>query len=283
LAFLPGGCAVAWMKRFGERRSALVYLFLWSAGLVLLLTLSAGKREHYILPMVPAICLLMGFVAEDVLFGHRWITPRLGRAIGIGYGSAAAGAVLVVAVALAVSGIGSEVIAGRLAAPGKPPRLLLSLQDSQPWAHMLVAAAIAAVPGLLGLWAAVRQKLAWSMALTIAWIASLYVGYYAGGAAWDQREPVARFARVAAEMVGDEPVVASTEQQAKVVFYFGRNVPESEGKPSAKWVFTYAHCCEDLIDMGYEVAWSVQGIQAKRLVFVLMRRGQTPVLRDPGT
>ncbi|GAG48981.1 unnamed protein product, partial [marine sediment metagenome] len=50
IGFLPGAFAAGWLKRFSGRRRELVYLFLWSAGLVVMLTVSAGKRDHYILP-----------------------------------------------------------------------------------------------------------------------------------------------------------------------------------------------------------------------------------------
>ncbi|KKK85491.1 hypothetical protein LCGC14_2772770, partial [marine sediment metagenome] len=89
LAFLPGAFAAPWLKCFAHRRRPLVYLFLWSAGLIGMLILSAGKRDHYILPAIPAVCLLMGFVAEDVFFTRRWLGERLARRLGAGHGAAA--------------------------------------------------------------------------------------------------------------------------------------------------------------------------------------------------
>ncbi len=43
---------------------------------------SAGKRRHYILPATPAPCMLIGFIAEDVFYHHKWIKNGLSRFVG---------------------------------------------------------------------------------------------------------------------------------------------------------------------------------------------------------
>jgi 4-amino-4-deoxy-L-arabinose transferase-like glycosyltransferase len=68
-----------------EHADGLVYLLLWVFGLILLFSASAGKRVHYILPAVPAMCMLAGYAAEDVFFRHRWFSAGIAKAIVFGY------------------------------------------------------------------------------------------------------------------------------------------------------------------------------------------------------
>jgi 4-amino-4-deoxy-L-arabinose transferase-like glycosyltransferase len=68
-----------------EHADGLVYLLLWVVGLTLLFSAAAGKRPHYILPAVPALCILAGYAAEDVFFRHRWFSVGTARSIMFGY------------------------------------------------------------------------------------------------------------------------------------------------------------------------------------------------------
>lgn len=283
VGFLPGAFASPWLKRFAQHRRGLVYLFLWAAGLIALATLSAVKRDHYLLPAVPAVCLLMGFVAEDVFFEHRWISARLGRALGIAYGAAFVLTPLAVAVAwlASVHGIG---------------RLRLLADEPARWVHMLIVGGIVAVPAGAALSFSLRRRLRPVLALLVASVAAIYVGYHLRGDLWDDREPVARFATAASQMAGSDAVVAWGDPQAKTVFYFGRYIPnalwtrdrliaqhgQTEGtvrwkawigdRRNAAWLFTYQPEVDRLASFGFRPAMQVQGMQRKQLLFTLMKQ-----------
>ena len=202
LAFLPGGFAVALMKRFAQHRRGLVYLFLWAVGLILLFSAAAGKREHYLLPAMPALCLLMGFVAEDVFFTHRWIQPALARLLGAAHGLAAIGGVLAMGVIL-----------------------LVSIERAK-WTHALVVASLAATPAVLaGLWAW-RGRLRPVVGLIAASMVIAYVGFYSRLELWDDLTPVKEFATKAARIVPPgAPLGSWDDPMSKTVYYFGQTVP----------------------------------------------------------
>jgi 4-amino-4-deoxy-L-arabinose transferase-like glycosyltransferase len=285
VAFVPGACAVALMRRFREHRGGLAYLLLWSVGLVLLFTASAAKREHYILPMLPAFCLLMGYAAEDALFNHRWISERLMRLLGAGHGLAAVGGVIAVAV---------------LAAVGKtfPNR-------EQGWATAGIALA-AAVPMAAGGVLAWRGRLRVLIGLLATTMLVFYVGYWGTLPRWDERRPIRDFAVEVSQRVppGDE-LYHWGDAQAKMAYYVGRVLPslqwmvERENPPRAgedsgawtarmqeasldwlaehpargRWLIDYAAHRAPLEALGYEERLHVKDAQERKLVFVLYERG----------
>ena len=275
VALLPGACAVALMRRFERYRSGLVYLLLWCAGFVAIFAAAAGKREHYILPMLPAFSMLMGFVAEDVFFTHAWIRPRSARWIGLGYAPVGLVGVVVAATAYFLSG------------------------RQERWLHMGIVAAAVTVPvGLAGLliW---RQRFRAGLAILLASITLVYVGYYNWARLWDNNRPVAQFAAAAARIVPpDAPVYHWNDPQAKTAFYFGRYIPaiqwplerqdpdltptaalklvESQLRRApgeAPWMFTYDRDMPALEALGYRVVLESQGRDESGLLFVLCHRG----------
>ncbi len=301
VGFLPGALAVGWMRRFARHRHALTYLFLWLVVLVGLLTLSAGQRAHYILPGLPSVCLLMGFVAEDVFFRHRWITRPLGRLLGVCY----AAVFLIAPLGVAVFWAASLGLAGWLKAfqsAPEPGRLL----------HLLIVTLVAAVAAGATLAVCLRKRLAGVFALIAASIVIIYVGFHAGGPLWDDQAPAAGFARSAAEIVPPGAAVASVgDSQAITVYYFGRTIPNmyflsgeekrrwssaaahltsftQQGRygkllrdpEKVAWVFSYGRYVRYILPLGFEVALRVQGKQKKRIVFTLLRnKGLTKATR----
>ena len=73
---MPFALALPFMNRFREGRPGLIFLFCWVFGLIVLLSAAEGKRPHYILPALPALCLMMGFFMEEVFFNNRWISAK---------------------------------------------------------------------------------------------------------------------------------------------------------------------------------------------------------------
>ena len=76
VAFVPGALAVPFLQRFRRDRDVLLFLLFWVFGLGLIFSAAVGKRWHYMLPAAPAMCLVMGYVAEDLFFQHRWLSAR---------------------------------------------------------------------------------------------------------------------------------------------------------------------------------------------------------------
>jgi 4-amino-4-deoxy-L-arabinose transferase-like glycosyltransferase len=273
LALVPGACAVGLMRRFHRHRSGLVYLLVWCVGFVALFTAMAGKRDHYILPMIPAFCLLMGFVAEDVFFRHVWIGPAMARWIGAVYAP--------------MGLVGVAVAAVRYFTGDREAR----------WVHMGVVAAAVTLPVALGGWLIWRQRFRAGLAMLLASITLVYVAFYHRVDLWDMNRPLTEFAASAARIVpADAPVYHWGDPQAKMVFYFGRYIPAvqwpfqwsglhvsvdidnaaaawlAEDPRHGPWMFGYDVDERVLVPLGYLPVLRVPGKEDKKLVYVLYRR-----------
>jgi len=278
LGFVPGAFAVGLMDRFREHRRALVYLLLWSVGLIGLFSAAAAKREHYILPMLPALCLLMGFVAEDVFFRHSWIRPALARALGVGYGVAA------------VVGVAAAAVAWFVA------------DEKLQWGVMFWVLVAAAVPWATAGWLAGRGRFRYMVWLLAAGITIVYLGWWGGHPLWDPRRDVYDFAqKVRQEVPANEPLYHWGDPQAKVVFYSGRTIPAAQWRfqradPDAdsnqidarlcdnlrsdpdhmKWIVGYAPNLTELGPLGYRPKFSLTERHFKKLTYAIYHRSGTP-------
>jgi len=273
LGLVPGACAVALMRRFQQYRSGLVYLLLWCVGFVAIFSAMAGKREHYILPMLPAFCLLMGFVAEDVFFKHAWIGPTLARWLGAAYGATGLVAVAIAAIKYSTT------------------------RHDVRWLHMSIVAAVVSLPVVLGGWLMWRRRFHAGLALLLASMTLVYVAYYQRGELWDYNRPVAEFATSAARIIPpDAPVYNWGGSQTKIPFYFGRYVPtlqwytaeHDEGSDTSNreaiawlaedpsrgpWIFGYGKDDSILLPLGYTSVLRAAGGEAKKKeVFALYHR-----------
>ncbi len=272
--FLPGAFACGLMRRFQAHRRELVYLLLWCIGPVLLFCTSAGKREHYIFPIIPPLCLLMGFIAEDVFFKHKWIKPALARVIGVAYGA-----------------VGPVLILGAAALWFIPSRKVMA-------GPMMVVAVIAGVVFIAAGWLAWRQRFRFVVGLIALATLLGYVGWWQLQPRWDERAPIRDFALEAAKLVPDDAEVYHlNEPQSKTVFYFGRYIPaaqwrfmrsdpnlteESALAPLGEylranplempWMFGYSSDGKFLEPLGYEVYFQKQSVQEHKLLFTLYKR-----------
>lgn len=203
IVFIPGAFLAPLMKRFQAHRGALTYLFLWAVGLVMLFTCFAGKRDHYILPMIPAACLLMGFVAEDLLvLGGKWVLPGMGRMLAMGHGLATP---IGIFVALAV-------------ARGSAQRV-----------HLLAVAGTGSIPliicGVLGY----RRKLAPMVACVAIGMVAAYTVFNARVELWDEWAPAREFGLKAAQIIPPgTPAYYWEEPQLIVPFYYGHYIPGAD-------------------------------------------------------
>jgi len=204
IVFLPGALAIPLVKRFREDRDALVFLFLWVFGLVLLFSVSVGKHEQYIIPALPAACLLMGYCVEDVFFRHRWFSLRLAGSIVAGYGTTILAAAIAAVVALAVVE-----------------------HDARPFVvHVLIIADLAVVPVWLAL-ALVRTKSSAALAMIMISVLLAEIGYFTMDNPWDQKwDNYARMGqRIRNEVPADNRILALGRPDPALVWYAGRDLP----------------------------------------------------------
>jgi len=207
IIFLPGAFAMPLMKRFGDDRNGLIFLFLWVFGLVLLFSVSVGKHPQYIIPALPAACLLMGYCAEDVFFRHRWFSLRLARRIIAGYGIAILTTVIASVVAL----------------------MVIEHETRRFVVHVLIIGDLALVPVWLAL-AFVRTRPTAALAMMVMSVVLAEIGYFTLNDPWDDRwDNYAHMGqRIRTDVQADDKIVAFIRPDPSLVWYAGRDLPMAQ-------------------------------------------------------
>ncbi|MFA6186600.1 MAG: glycosyltransferase family 39 protein [Phycisphaerae bacterium] len=75
-AFIPLALFTPFYKIWDEKRGAMTYLWLWFLAGIVVMSFCGGKREHYILPMMPAMAILTGIILDDMLFINKAYTKK---------------------------------------------------------------------------------------------------------------------------------------------------------------------------------------------------------------
>lgn len=74
--FLPIVLFAPFYKLWGEKRPVMQYLWLWFVADYVFLTLSGGKRQHYLLPLMPAFSILTAILIDDMAFVRQAFTLK---------------------------------------------------------------------------------------------------------------------------------------------------------------------------------------------------------------
>jgi 4-amino-4-deoxy-L-arabinose transferase-like glycosyltransferase len=98
VAFLPMALVAPFYKVWNKKRPVMQFLWLWFVVDLVFVTIAGGKRQHYVLPLMPAMAILIGIVIEDMAFIHKAYNRRFAKTTLVCHA--------VVIVALAVAGTG---------------------------------------------------------------------------------------------------------------------------------------------------------------------------------
>jgi 4-amino-4-deoxy-L-arabinose transferase-like glycosyltransferase len=216
VVLVPGAFAVARMKRFRQDSKALVFLFLWLVTLVMLFNSNAGKHWHYLLPVMPALGLLVGYCLNDLFFEHRWFSEKLTR-LFVG-GHALASAVGAAALGLAY-----------LAANHDARRFFLSQQHVTPAKTQFLfwVAMAAAIPLSLGAWACRRNKPSLTLCLLFTGVALAMLTFVSGQNLLETNDNLREIAMTARREVAacHGRLIGWDKPNARIVYYYGQNIP----------------------------------------------------------
>lgn len=70
VAFLPMALAAPFFRVWGKRQKPMQFLWFWFVIGMAFLAICGGKRQHYILPLMPAAAILIGIILEDMIFAR---------------------------------------------------------------------------------------------------------------------------------------------------------------------------------------------------------------------
>jgi 4-amino-4-deoxy-L-arabinose transferase-like glycosyltransferase len=204
VAFLPMALAAPFFKVWARKRQAMLFLWiLFIADFAFLSLWRVGNRQHYILPIMPVMAVLIGVLVEDMVFVQKAYTQKYARDVLQGH--------IVVVVA--------GVIAGTVYVAKAYPQLLAG-------AIILGIVTIVVTVIVAGLFA--RRKPAFACgAAFIGIVVLVIIAYIAVANPFDYNQPSKQFALIVAKKVpGSENLVAYKSVPTRFVYYFGRRVPE---------------------------------------------------------
>ena len=79
LAFVPAALVSPFYKIWGKKQKTMLFLWLWFVADLVFLTISGGKRKHYVIPAIPPLAILIGIIMEDMAFVRMAFTQKLAK------------------------------------------------------------------------------------------------------------------------------------------------------------------------------------------------------------
>jgi 4-amino-4-deoxy-L-arabinose transferase-like glycosyltransferase len=68
ILLLPAALAAPLYRVWRKERPAMIYPWVWFVAGLIFLSVDGGKRQHYILPLIPAMAILIGILLSDLVF-----------------------------------------------------------------------------------------------------------------------------------------------------------------------------------------------------------------------
>lgn len=202
IIFLPIALMAPFFKVWSEKRVLMKYLWLWFVTGLIFLTISSGKRQHYILPIMPAMVILVGILLDDMVFSRKAFNSDFVRWIG----------------RLHIFTVAACITGGIVATVIFRPRFLTGVII-----FCLIAAAVIFL--LIFLW--YKGMLKTALVSSFVFISLLFMVYIWFDAVYaDGSRPVKEFAsQIALKVPANEKLAAYNQVSSTFVNYFGRAVP----------------------------------------------------------
>jgi 4-amino-4-deoxy-L-arabinose transferase-like glycosyltransferase len=202
VAFLPLALAAPFYSVWNKKRPVMQFLWLWFVVDLVFLTINGGKRQHYILPLMPAMAILIGILLEDMVFSQKAYNRKFAVKILQGY------------LAVAVVGIIIATVCIAIISPVNLHKMLILA---------LVTIATAAIVAALF----AKGEDGWGCAAVFAGVLVWSMISYASFAAFMDGFKYSRdFSKKVAQIVPPtENVIAYKRISSNFVHYFGKTVP----------------------------------------------------------
>ncbi len=240
VAFLPMALAAPFYKVWNKKRPVMQFLWFWFVVNLAFITISGGKRQHYILPSMPAMAILIGILIEDMVFVRKAYTPKYARDVLRNH--------IIVLITAAIAGpiyiakTNSKLLAGAI---------IIGIV-------MIVVAAVVAV--LFS-----RGKPAFACWVTFAGIVvQISIAYTVFVNPLNYNQPSRQFTQIVAEKVpASDKLVAYKSASMRFVHYFGRSVPEIPTESETYrlynegwWVVAFGQYLDELLKNGqFEIVY----------------------------
>jgi 4-amino-4-deoxy-L-arabinose transferase-like glycosyltransferase len=203
VAFLPMALTAPFYRVWNKKRPVMQFLWLWFVVDLVFITITGGKRQHYILPSMPAMVILIGIVIEDMVFIRKAYSLRFAKTVLAGH--------VIGVIALAVAGSGY---------------LIKTYPNMVTEALILGAAVIIFTVAVAVLFAVGKPAFACGT-LFVGIIMLVMVGYVTFLIPLDYNRYSRDFSKRLAQTVPQsDNLIAYERVSNRTVHYFGRMIPE---------------------------------------------------------
>ena len=240
VAFLPMTLAAPFYRVWNKKRPVMQFLWLWFVVDLVFLTISGGKRQHYILPLMPAMAILIGILMEDMVFVRKAYTWKYARGVLRNH--------IVV------------VITGAIAGP-----VYVAKTNPQLFARAIILGIMTIVITAVIAVLFAKRKPAFACGAAFAGIVVLVmIAYVIFINPLNYNRPSKQFTQIVVEKVpASEKLIAYKSASTRFIHYFGRRVPKIETKSEVYrlyskgwWVVAFGRYLDELLRNGhFEIAY----------------------------
>lgn len=231
VAFVPMALAAPFYKIWGEKRKTMLFLWMWFVVGLVFISISAGKRQHYILPLMPAMAILAGILLEDLAFSQKAYTKNFARSLLLWH-------LVILTIALIGLPIGTAVI--------KRQALYESI--------VVAAAGVAVVLIVAALFRAAKTSGAFVALFTGMILVMLCCVSFVNP--YNRRWLSKRFTLTVAQKVpASDKLIAYKSATTRFIYYFGRVVPKIGTKSDVYelyekgwWVVAFGTYLDELLE-----------------------------------
>jgi 4-amino-4-deoxy-L-arabinose transferase-like glycosyltransferase len=268
-AFLPMAIAAPFYRIWAGKQPVMQFLWIWFVVGLAFLVLCGGKRQHYMMPIMPAMAILIGILLDDMMFERTAFTVNQAKGVLKAHLAAA----FLLAVALVIYGFW---------------RWRQFLPAALVTAGVIVAGAV--VVGVLFF----RNRPGFACSCIFAGLAVVIMIVFAGFInPLDYNEPSRRFSTAVAQMVPPrDKLIAYRFVSGRFVHYFGRPVPEVQTESEVDrfyqqgcWIAAFGRNLDEILATGrFELVCLEQGVEWDKQTPVaggLFHR-QAPVVKSAG-
>lgn len=240
VAFLPMALAAPFFRVWNKKQPVMQFLWLWFVVDLVFLTVAGGKRQHYILPLMPAMAILIGILIEDMAFVRKAYTLK--------YAADTLRNHIVVIVAGAVGGM----IYAAIAHPEMLTRAII-----------VAAAMIITVAVVTALFAKGKPAFACG-AVFVGIVVLTMIAYVIFINPLNYNRPSRQFTQTVVDKVpASDKLIAYKSASMRFIHYFGRPVPEIKTVPKTRklydegcWVVAFGRFLDELLENdGFEIVY----------------------------
>ena len=256
--FLPIALVSPFYRVWGEKRPVMQFLWLWFAADFVFLMLSGGKRQHYLLPLIPAMSILTAILIDEMAFVRQVLTPKYAANILRGHVLFFVGVSIAVPVYFAKAKI-------------------LTFTSAAAWLYVISFSVILIVMTIVVMILFVKRHSGAACVALFCGITVLMAHHYTGLSNMlnsdQQIKQTRQFALKVAEMVpATDKLISYKSVPATFVHYFGKTVGKVQDEAELSnlyqqncWVVSFGKGMDELLDTGrFKLVYMDSGANQKR-------------------